>query len=90
VRLDLLASEVARQSLNLALLRRELEVHARSLGFRARGLMWNRRALREGLRQAAWSTRSTVRLVAFVLSEAAAMRRAQAPIWGCAYFASSL
>jgi hypothetical protein len=25
-----------------------------------------------------------------VLSEAAAMRRAQAPIWGCAYFASSL
>jgi hypothetical protein len=28
--------------------------------------------------------------VALVLSEAAAMRRAQAPIWGCGYFTSSL
>jgi hypothetical protein len=56
----------------------------RDLLLHVRGLMWSRRALREGLRQAAWSTRSTVRLVAFVLSEAAAMRRAQAPTGGAA------
>ena len=47
-----------------------------------RGLMWVRSALREGLRQAAASTRSVVRLAALAPSEAASMRRARAPTRG--------
>ncbi len=44
----------------------------------------------EGLHQAAWSGRSTGRLVALLLIEPGEMRSVQAPNHACAHFTSSL
>ena len=55
-----------------------------------RGLVWDRRALREGLRQAAWSTRSTGRLSCLGVERGGRDAPRAGRHWGCAYFASSL
>ncbi len=52
--------------------------------------MWDQGGRGDGLRQAAWPTRSVCRLVAWMPSEAVAMRRAQATSRVCPGPASSL
>ena len=52
--------------------------------------MRNRSACGDGLDHAAWLARSASRLVAWMSTEMAAMRRVQASIRACSDFASSL